>query len=379
MGRFLTATIFWAGALQAAEIALPTITAKPGDHLVAGVNFTAQDSQVTGLQFDLECDPGLTIAGSAGTAASSAGKSLATANRASGKKRFLVIGPNQTSLTDGVVVSLNIDLPAKSAARVYVLHISNARATDKEGNPVSLSAVDGRVSIAGVTSPLTAGAMPQIVSGGNWKTTITLLNTGSARSPLQLNFWGDDGSARILPFTFPQVAGPDPTSAFSLGWTLNPGQLFVLETEAPVPLVAWAELAAASDIAGFAVLRQRGPDGRDSEVAVPLDSSGRPDYLVPYDNTAGFVTGVAITNLSAESSVNIMAILTDDAGNAISVESIPLPARGHLSFRLIDRYPKLNGLRGVVEFQNPTGSPIAVLGLRFNPLGSFTSIPVIPR
>jgi hypothetical protein len=46
---------------------------------------------------------------------------------------------------------------------------------------------------------------------------------------------------------------------------------------------------------------------------------------------------------------------------------------------LTARYPSLAGILGSLEFQNPSGGNISVLGLRINQTGSLTSIPAQPK
>jgi len=57
-------------------------------------------------------------------------------------------------------------------------------------------------------------------------------------------------------------------------------------------------------------------------------------------------------------------------------ENITMGADAHLSFSLAQRYPMVLGKAGTVEIGS---SAAAALGLRFNPSGSFTSVPPIPK
>ena len=59
--------------------------------------------------------------------------------------------------------------------------------------------------------------------------------------------------------------------------------------------------------------------------------------------------------------------------------TVPLTALGHTSFNLTDRFPVTAQRRGTVEFQTPAGGGISVLGLRFNPAGAFSTIPVLAK
>ena len=100
-------------------------------------------------------------------------------------------------------------------------------------------------------------------------------------------------------------------------------------------------------------------------------------FLLPYDNSNGFQTGIAVTNQSPYSPADLTLVLRDEAGNTLSTESLSLPVRGHTSFSIGDKYSALSGRRGTVEVRSSSGGRVNVLGLRFSPFGSFTSVPTI--
>jgi hypothetical protein len=62
------------------------------------------------------------------------------------------------------------------------------------------------------------------------------------------------------------------------------------------------------------------------------------------------------------------------------VEDITLPANGHTSFNLTDRYASATAKRrGTLEFRTPSAGQIGVLGLRFNAQGAFSTIPPLVK
>src|SRR5438105_1303048 len=96
--------LFGAESVLAADIAVPAVAASPGGSAAVPVRFVAGGAQVVTVQFDLESDPALTIAASAGPAALGAGKNLAVADVSPTRKRFLLAGLNQAPLADGDLV-----------------------------------------------------------------------------------------------------------------------------------------------------------------------------------------------------------------------------------------------------------------------------------
>jgi hypothetical protein len=87
---------------------------------------------------------------------------------------------------------------------------------------------------------------------------------------------------------------------------------------------------------------------------------------------------VAIVNLAGDAAT-INATIRDDGGAQIGSQPFALTGMGHTSFAIGERFPITNGRRGSIEFQSAAGGAIAGLGLRFNPSGSFTSVPVTIR
>jgi hypothetical protein len=158
--------------------------------------------------------------------------------------------------------------------------------------------------------------------------------------------------------------------------------LTVVETEAPqnaTPLVGWARVQAPAGIVGSAVLRQRTTTGQEQDALVPLETRVSPAFIMPFDNTAGFITGVAFSNSADTGPADITVTARDVMGRQILTDSINLPVRGHGYFSLPERYASLAGLRGSLEFRDQNGNNIAVVGLLFNPSGAFTSIPVVEK
>jgi len=224
-----------------------------------------------------------------------------------------------------------------------------------------------------------AGTMPQIASGGTWRTTFTLVNNGSTPAMARLTFTDDNGVRLTLPLNFPQVGGPQ-TQAGLIEPVLDPGATLIIESEAPAAgptLQGWADLSTDGAVTGFAVFRQSVGE-REQEAVVPLETRGSQSYVLAFDNTGNFVTGVAVANLSSQAGT-LSVIINDDWGRQIQTSPLTLLARGHMAFELNNLYPATAGKRGTVEFRAPVGGQISVLGLRFNPKGAFTTIPVMSK
>ena len=223
-----------------------------------------------------------------------------------------------------------------------------------------------------------AGSMPHLASGGGqWTTTFTLLNNGAAPANVALNFFNDNGNPLSLSLTFPQGSPNQTTAAFT--GVLAAGAALVIETAGlNQPLVTgWAQLLSDGDVSGFAVFTDNVTASQQQQAVVPLQSLNLPEYLLWFDNTNGFATGVALANESTLPTI-LTAVIRDDTGAAITTQAIPLPPRGHTAFVLATNYPMTANRRGTVEFEVPPIGQVSVLGLSFNPASAFTSIPLTP-
>jgi hypothetical protein len=236
---------------------------------------------------------------------------------------------------------------------------------------------------ASTTGFNSGGSMAQVVSGSGWKTSVTLVNTGTAPAQIRLEFFDNSGAAMQLPLTSPQVSSAGPLLASTLDRTINGGATLILETEqtgSSPSQEGWAQLTSNGSVSGFAVFRYI-PTGQ--EAAVPLEIRNASSYVLPFDNTGGVGTGVAVANVSTNAA-SIPVVIRDDTGASIGNGTISLPAQGHVSFMLTDRYVVTANQRGTVEFATPSGGQIAVLGLRAAPTGvgsafSVTTIQVFAK
>jgi hypothetical protein len=232
-------------------------------------------------------------------------------------------------------------------------------------------------SAASVSGYAVAGVMPQIASGAGWDTTITLINSGASPAQLRLNFTDETGAAMQLPLTIPQSQSAGPLMASSLDRTLAGGAALQINAAASQPPQAgWAQLLTNGAVSGFAVFRWTG-GGNPEEAVVPLISANPAGWVLWFDNTAGYATGVALVNLGAATSVPV--VLRSDDGGILYAGAFSLVAGEHKQFVVADQYVAAKGIRGTLEFQTPAGGQIAVLGVHQSSTGAVTSVPGLAK
>jgi hypothetical protein len=199
------------------------------------------------------------------------------------------------------------------------------------------------------------------------------VNLLSVPQTVTLTFYSDNGQKWSLPIA---GSGPAQQKSFELGANASA----FLETSGTTATVStgWASVegsvSGSGGVGATAVFRSHVVGRLDFEAVSAMSAASAKGVLLSFDNRNGFATGIAIVNTGTTGVVPIT--VRDDKGSVVVTENLALGADAHVSFSLSDRYPMVGGRAGTVEIGS---SSAAALGLRFNPGGSFTSTPSIPK
>jgi uncharacterized protein (TIGR03118 family) len=226
-----------------------------------------------------------------------------------------------------------------------------------------------------ITTPVTrAGSYAQLASGAGWKSSMTLINLSGSTVNAQVNLYVDNGNPLVLPVTFPEFGVS--MSASTLSLTLTPNDSIVIQSAASTSTIAvgWADVQATGPLTGFLTFGESSSGGPAPEGTVSLDTRLSTSLLLPYDNTNGNQTGLAIANQSSTAQTLTVTVL-DQNGTQLSSSPMTLPAFGHSSFFVNSQFTQSANQLGIVQFQGSGG--VTGIGLLFSPTGSFTSIPII--
>src|SRR5580698_3517438 len=171
------------------QIVLPGQSATPGASILDQMTFASQGSSVSGVQFDVEYDnSALSLAATLAPAVSTSSKTLYAVDLAPNKKRFLIIGLNQSLIPDGALINLVVNISPSAPAATYALALSNVCGTGPSGNATPVAGIDG-------TEVVNAGTVPVLRPSG-------VLTEGSlfpaAGAPGELIALLGSGSARLL-------------------------------------------------------------------------------------------------------------------------------------------------------------------------------------
>jgi hypothetical protein len=77
--------------------------------------------------------------------------------------------------------------------------------------------------------------------------------------------------------------------------------------------------------------------------------------------------------LSLATAVDITLVFRDAGGNRIALDQIRMPAGGHTSFVMTDKYPQTAGKQGTLEIS--AVESVAAVALLFTPSGAFSASP----
>jgi hypothetical protein len=105
--------------------------------------------------------------------------------------------------------------------------------------------------------------------------------------------------------------------------------------------------------------------------------------VVPFDNTNGLVTSIAVVNPMG-STETISVSFQTESGTITTGKLADIPSNGHMAFVLPTQFPALAGQRGLAEFYTSSAGAyinsggISLIALRANSSLAFTSAPVYP-
>jgi hypothetical protein len=218
-----------------------------------------------------------------------------------------------------------------------------------------------------------------VVDGDGWQTSVSLNNIDAGPSQYKLSFFAENGSPLSLQTNFGTgtlIFGTIPArgnvvittagtnATLSQGWAL-------METIFLVPGSGFV-ITPGANIAGTVLFLRPLTVSRPIEVSEPLDFSLSQKWVLPFDHTNGYSSGVALVNQETFQDISIFITFFDGGGNQIASDSFTLLRGNHLSFTSTARYPQTVGVRGTLRIES-SSNPLNVLGFRVSPSGLFTS------
>lgn len=210
--------------------------------------------------------------------------------------------------------------------------------------------------------------LPQFVfgtgGGAGFTTTLTLANQRDAPATVRVNFYNVEGTAMPV--------NGDASRALNIAGRSTA----TIRADDTGPLTqGWALIDVPDGVTGNAIFRQRVPGRADQEAVVMLARTDSSSERFIYDQTPGTGTSLVLLNTSNTVAIITLKARLEDGTPAPTVSrTLPPRSRTTIDFRNEPALAMVQGHRGLVEVDTG-GATFALLALRFDDSGAFTSIP----
>jgi trimeric autotransporter adhesin len=219
----------------------------------------------------------------------------------------------------------------------------------------------------GAATPAITRTLSHAVDAGSFKTTVLLTNTGTTSATYVLQFNDEQGNDPSPPVALDSGSSP-------LTGSIPPGGLATIRTAGAGPFLGWAQLIAPASVGGSVIYSQKNQLPSIQEGTATIVVTGAQHFFVPFDDTNGAVTAMALTNPGA-SAVTFTVTLRYSDGTSETPALPPLASRNHESFAIPDKFPGASNRGGVAEFVS--SSPVNAVAFRFNPTLAFTAFGIV--
>jgi hypothetical protein len=220
---------------------------------------------------------------------------------------------------------------------------------------------------AGGASTMITRTLTHAVDAPSFQTTVLLTNTGTQAASYLLQFNNEQGNAPSPPVAL--------TAGSSLTGNIPAGQSVTIQTARMGPYLGWAQLTAPASVGGSVIYSQKNQLPSLQEGTATIVSTGTQHFFLPFDNTNGAATAMALTN-SGMSAANITVTLRYSDGTSETPSFPALASGNHESFSIPVQFPNAANRRGVAEFT--CSSPVYAIAFRFNPTLAFTAFGIVP-
>lgn len=177
-----------ARSLSAARLTVGTVSGTAGTTVTVPISYAAEGANVAILSVDLLFSAPLSFSSvTTGAAATSAGKQ-ATTSTVTGGVKLLVYGFNQTTLGDGALASVVLNVAAGASGTLNIT-TANSSAADPTGANVSLATTNGAVTVAGGGGAATFSALSgKVTFSITWRSQYTGQTGNGVPIPQNTNF-----------------------------------------------------------------------------------------------------------------------------------------------------------------------------------------------
>ena len=224
-----------------------------------------------------------------------------------------------------------------------------------------------------VADPSRDAIYPYVYDGAGWSTSFVFTNLDNHTININLEFSNDDGSNLLVPLV---GVGTDSSFAVTIPYA-GTVSLATGDTSSILAIgYAFAGAANQKDLfSGYAVVRNQTPGLPDLEFTIPITPINENQFVLPFDNTNGYLTRAVLINSSLQNNATVNVTVNDQDGNVLATDQIAIVPLGAVRFSVTARYPQLQGIVGSIFFSAPSNQFVTGLGERSGPNLSLTAIP----
>jgi hypothetical protein len=214
---------------------------------------------------------------------------------------------------------------------------------------------------------ITRQVLSHVIDGGGWQSIISIVNLDSAPASFTVRIFDTSGNPLSLSLNGTVASVFNGTvPAFSSITMITPATSGTL-------LRGWSDITSNQRIRAQVTFVSSVPGQPMFEAAVPAIADGQGSWAIPFDNSNGLATGIAVVNSGAAPS-SVQIAVRDQNGGVTDNKILSLAAGEKRSFMLTEMAPNSAGNRGLVQLSTQNSS-ISASALRFNG-AAFTALPV---
>lgn len=211
-------------------------------------------------------------------------------------------------------------------------------------------------------------AVPSILVGGEWETSIVLVNSSTTPTAFQESFV--DGSGKPVTLSIQSDSPTTGVTASAIQGALAAGSSLTLDlapSNGGSLQEAWSLLSyEGGAIEGYAILRREAAGNAFSfEATLPLSHTQDVSTYMPFDNRQDFRSQLTLVNPVSDNSVQVRLTYLNPQGEVVLIDSLVLNPLQQITLVLPDTYPDLANKNGTVLIQADTDR-LSVAGLRQN-------------
>jgi hypothetical protein len=226
-----------------------------------------------------------------------------------------------------------------------------------------------------------ARVFPHLAVGPEWETSFVIVNMSLGQAKFNLGFFDTTGAPMTVSFTEGKAQAAAKDSFLTRTLAAEGSTIITVYNDGQPLRTGFAILEPPTDVTnfrlgGYAVFKQRVAGRPDFEAVVPLCDYDDWAVYLPFDNSSGLDTGMALVNPSKDQTATVDLFFIDEAGVQISKQTLTLKPGEQTAFSLTAKYPALADKRGTIYAESSIDY-LSVLGLRFIRGGAFTSLPAM--